>query len=509
MKKSVLLSVLLVVAALAGFAEGPADSLFGAADVVAFDIPEHIGSNGELLLGAVSYNQLPVSLGDLFADLTANRLTGRSGFGTAVVKWYDNPDYPPGRASWLLSGSLYETGTGFVLTLQLVDNSSGAQLAGWDFTMDPVFVESLLAPSIMADMAAWDAYEPNDRPDEAPLVSLPFSAEGLNLGEGDEDWFAFEVGSPGGDMIQLLRARTTGATDTYLELYSPDDTEWPVAENDDYDGGNALIEMPLAVPGIWYLKVRAYDSATSGEYGLDLSMESTLLGPGEPDEGTDAASTLSVGRPPTRKQIDYTGDEDWFRIVLTRPLGREEVLRIETLSDIDTTLTILDEFEGFIMSDDDSGAQSNAMAMVTGIGPGTYYAVVSGYEGTVGEYSIMANITVPVRDDYEDDNSMSQASRIAPGESQRRNFSPVGDVDWVTFTLPEPGTYSIRTTGNLDTFMELYDESGNLLEENDDAEDYNAEIINFFQAGDYFVLVTPYGNVSPDDVYSLVLEKLE
>ncbi len=488
------------------FADGPVKGIFAAADKVAAELPRKLDADGELLIGGVTYNQLYISLGDLIADLVANRLTGRNDFRTGVVKWYANPDYPPARASWMLTGNLYATGSSYILTLHVNDAQTGAQVIGWDFPLDSEDVDGLLEPSALADMASWDEYEPNDSPAEAHLVNLPFSAAGLNLGEGDEDWFSFEVDSLSGGNVLMLHAATTGSTDTYLELYSPDDQTWPVAENDDYDGGNAMIEMPLTTPGTWLLKVRAFDSGTSGEYGLELASDTTSLGPGEPDEGTENASVLNVGRPPVEKRIDYTSDSDWFRIVLTRPLGHDEVLRVETLGDMDTVIEILDEYEGLILSDDDSGSDSNAMAMVSGLDAGTYYAVVSGYSGTVGNYSIMANITVPVTDEYEDDSSMSQASSISVGESQQRSFSPVGDEDWVSFTISSEGYYTVYTSGDLDTYMELYDGDGNLLEENDDGDDYNATIERRFTAGTYFVKVTPYGNASPEDSYTLKLE---
>lgn len=77
------------------------------------------------------------------------------------MKWYEDPDYPPGRASRLLTGNLDETGSGYILTLQLVENNSGFLVSEWDFLLDRAGVEDLLTPSVMAGSAATDASEPN------------------------------------------------------------------------------------------------------------------------------------------------------------------------------------------------------------------------------------------------------------------------------------------------------------------------------------------------------------
>lgn len=510
MKRFVLIFLVILFAASVLPAESVMTGLFEAADEVSSDLPGIIRTQGDLLIGGVTYNQLQVKLGDLLADLSANRLAGRSGFRPQVVKHYSAIQYPPSQALWTLSGSLYEAGAGYLLILQVTDNTSGVQLKGWEFALGRDGIDDLLQPSVLALSAGvWDRFEPNDVSTEAVSIELPFYEEGLTLGDGDEDWFVIEAPATSGNSVLILEASTGGMMDTYMELYSPDDQSWAIAEDDDTDGANAVIQYPLSQSGTWYLKVRSYSVEEEGNYNLSITLREDVLGPGEPDEGQDLASLLNVGASPLQKQIDYGNDVDWFRLELLRPLGHDEVLRIETLSNLDLLMDLTDEYGGYIMDDDDSGQNNNPMIMASGLDSGTYFLTVSGYSGETGPYEIMANIMIPVKDEYEDDYSMIHASTItADSRSQRRTFSPMGDVDWIKFDIQTEGTYRIQTAGEIDTYMELYNEQGSLIEENDDGDDYNAIIERFLSPGSYFIMVAPYGTASPDDSYEISVKPL-
>ncbi|MDF1569570.1 MAG: PPC domain-containing protein [Spirochaetaceae bacterium] len=506
-----MISVLLMIALASSLpAESVMSGLFGAADEVSVDVSQIVSGDGVLLIGGVDYNQTSVKLGDLFADLTANRLAGRNGFRPDVVKQYANLGFSRGEESWTLSGNLYDAGAGYLLTLQLMDAQRGSQLKGWEYALGRDGIDELLRPSVLQGSGgAWDAYESNNSAAEAYVIQPPFDVSDLALGDGDEDWFAVEVPATRGGNVMVLQAATSGALDTYMELYSPDDQSWAVTEDDDTDGGNAMIQYPISEPGTWYVKVRGYSDDVEGSYGLTVSLREDTLGPGEPDEGPEGATSLNVGTSPLSKNIDYSSDEDWFRLRLVRPLGRDEVLRIETMGDMDLVMELMDEYQGYIMEDDDSGNMNNPMVIVSGLDAGEYYVVVSGYGGETGSYDIMANIAVPVRDSFEPDDDMSQASGIETNTApQRRTFSPPGDVDWVRFEVSSPGNYRIRTQGEIDTYMELYDESGVMIAENDDGENYNAMIEYRLDRGTFYISVSPYGAANPDEVYELIVNSL-
>ena len=492
-------------------AESVLNGLFGAANQITSDVPRIVAGDRDLLIGGVSFNRQQVQLGDLLADLIANRLASVERFSPGIIKQYNSLQYPPAQASWVLSGTLYEAGAGYLLTVQLIDNISGSQIKGWEFALGAEGIDTLLQPSVLnSTSGAWDLYEPNNTVDEAVIVEPPFSAEGLSLTDGDEDWFAFDVPESGGDTVLLLNASTGGNMDTYMELYAPDGGGMTFAENDDSDDANAAIQVPLNQPGLWLIKVRAFSPEDEGEYRLDISLEEIIPGPGEPDEGMDLATSLNVGSTPLEKRIDYSEDKDWFRIDLLRPLGMEEVLRVETMSQMDLIMEMVDENGNYIMDDDDSGQDNNPMIIASGLDEGSYYITVYGYGGEIGPYEIMANIMLPVKDEFEDDNSMISASGIsADGRVQRRNFTPMDDTDWVQFDVESEGRYLIKTRGDLDTYMELYDGDGNMLEENDDGEDYNAVIERYLSPGRYYLHIYPYGTAGPEDIYELSVEPVQ
>jgi len=80
------------------------------------------------------------------------------------------------------------------------------------------------------------------------------------------------------------------------------------------------------------------------------------------------------------------------------------------------------------------------------------------------------------------------------------------DTDWVKFEIVNEGRYLIRTAGDLDTYMVLYDGRGDMIEENDDGDDYNAMIERYLSPGTYYINVYPYSSAGPDDIYELSVE---
>ncbi|RKX72858.1 MAG: hypothetical protein DRP60_12990, partial [Spirochaetes bacterium] len=74
MKRYILLLLIISAAAAMLPAESVMSGLFEAADQVSSDIPGILHRDGDLLLGGLTFNQTQVQLGDLLADLTANRL---------------------------------------------------------------------------------------------------------------------------------------------------------------------------------------------------------------------------------------------------------------------------------------------------------------------------------------------------------------------------------------------------------------------------------------------------
>lgn len=470
--------------------------------------------DGAFYIGAISFENKPVVLGDLFSDLIANRLLGNSRYRGTVVKGYSPGNFRLSDAQWVLSGSLYQMGTGYFLSLYLND-SQGRQKKGWEFLLPGEGTDTLLGLSKMAVMTGSDIYEPNDSTQTAVELNPDPQAQfdGLAIGEpGDEDWFYIDIDNAGtSTTMHILTAYTTGDMDTYMELYSPDDTSYPLAENDDGSDSNASISFALTRTGRWYIKVKGYSTEETGEYGLRVSLEMREAGPGEPDNSTSEASLLGIEGDELKRTMDYAEDYDYFRIELDSDLSGDRALVVQTYGDLDLTMTLLDEYENEVVTNDDSGSDGNPQVMIPGLERGVYYAVVYPYDGeNRGSYSIRAYYMDVVRDDYENDDTMEEAGDIeVNGSAQVHTFMPAGEEDWVRIVISEPGEYIMKTTGPLDTYLSLYDRNGEFLYEDDDSgNDNNALISETLEKGTYYLQVTQYeGDGNIDDSYGLSVRR--
>jgi predicted component of type VI protein secretion system len=115
-------------------------------------------------------------------------------------------------------------------------------------------------------------------------------------------------------------------------------------------------------------------------------------------------------------------------------------------------------------------------------------------------------VTIPLSP-YEPDDSSSEASWIQTGEIQEHSIDPVGDEDWVKFSLNANSAIVIETSGPAgDTVMGLYGRNLNLIEENDDNNGMFSRIDRTcgsdpLPADYYYVKVADYGNDDAIDQY--------
>lgn len=80
-------------------------------------------------------------------------------------------------------------------------------------------------------------------------------------------------------------------------------------------------------------------------------------------------------------------------------------------------------------------------------------------------------------DNYEPDNSVQSATNITTNGAPQEHILLCGEEDWYEFPADSGTTYTIETSSDLDTYLKLYDSSGNYLDEDDDnGNDSNAKI---------------------------------
>ena len=465
---------------------------------IAEEIYPEINGGGVIYLKGIQFNGQFIKLGLMINDLLANRLSGNSTADLLIAKNEPGTAFHEADAEWIFSGDIYDAGSFYLLTMQLVA-SDDLFLKGWEIYLEKDGFEDLVKPvaELTCGVIVSDDCEPNNTMNEACFIENRMYSENLTFSTAEDyDWFCFDI--PETDQensdgeVWFVSAYTAGDLDTYMELYSPSDSYTPVMENDDSDGSmNASLNVPLQESGRWFLKVSSLSFDDNGNYSLSIKIYRNKIGNNEPDEGPDKAFLLEAGSQPLEREINYPDDVDWFEIEIPQMSGNEQALRIETLGDLDLGMELQDDDGNLITSDDDSGNNTNAMLMLSQMDEGTYYITVYSVDGTPGKYEIIANYVVPLQDNSEPDNSMSEASEISTdGKPQIHTFSLSEDTDWVYFTVDESAVYKIKTEGPYDTYISLYNENGNLIAENDDGNNQNAVIEKYFEAGKYYLEIS-------------------
>ena len=416
-------------------------------------------------------------------------LTEFSNIGAAVASEEDFA----AKADYLLIGEAFETSGMLHLLFQIIEVESETIVNGLEESL-PLnqWIIDLLGISDYDEDIVYvepDRFEP-DSPDDPLILPAGEMVSERTIGPpGDQDWYAVEVDDFEGKVI--LRLYTTGDLDTYMEAYGPDDPGTLLAENDDSIDSNAEVSV-LAEGGqtIW-VTVRGYDETVGGYYNFYSESAPFEGDPNEPDDTMEEANQLMVGYEPVGSYILPAEDEDWYFIDIVDIPGANTILSVETLGMLDTFLELYDAGGLEILSNDDGGEGDNARIDMFLESPGLFYVKVTHYDGSEqGEYQIYADFVAATPDQYEPDDSRGEAKPIDFNTPQIKNFTPSDDLDWVTFELSETSNVIISTSGDVDTFLKLFDRVGNMIAEDDDGGgDYNANIERMLQRGQYYVRV--------------------
>lgn len=143
-----------------------------------------------------------------------------------------------------------------------------------------------------------------DTPATATVVQAPSSTRGSLESGGDKDYFRFDLGQGG-----RLQVRTTGSTDTFGTLLRGGSV---IGSNDDGADINFRLTVPQAQAGTWYVEVKGYNSATTGDYALEVEFSGA-------SSGSDIELTV-VDQCPDGEDIQYRFFEFVSRSS-TRPAG--------------------------------------------------------------------------------------------------------------------------------------------------------------------------------------------
>lgn len=92
----------------------------------------------------------------------------------------------------------------------------------------------------------------------------------------------------------------------------------------------------------------------------------------------------------------------------------------------------------------------------------------------------LRTLALPPPDAFEPDDTQTQARPIALDEVQNRTFTHAEDIDWVRFEAQAGQFYLFRTLDlgeGVDTILSLYNERGEELTSNDDADGLASVIV--------------------------------
>ncbi len=174
-------------------------------------------------------------------------------------------------------------------------------------------------------------------------------------------------------------------------------------------------------------------------------------------------------------------------------------------SDFDTTLSVYDGCEGteLTCSDDSCGSQSS---LVISLSQGqTYLIRIAGYDGDMGNYSLIVTESVPAPINDECQNSIPlQLNEPYTGSTESATgiaVSTCGEDDsldvWFSYTPPESGNYEIDLCDSqFDTTLSVYDGCGGTeIACNDDYCQEKSKVSLYLETGiTYLIRVAGYRN---------------
>lgn len=362
---------------------------------------------------------------------------------------------------------------------------------------------------------------------------------------GDYDYFIFTAPMNGSYTIE-----STGNTDTYGYLY--DDSHNIIQSNDDYNGGNFGISQNLVAGKKYYVAVRAYGSGT-GKYNLLVTVQENQppTVPTNLQVLSKAVSSVTINWTASTDNIAVLNYDIYRNGTEIGEVGANNTSYTDTSLNPNTT------YNYFVKAKDQAGNLSDASAQLNvttdidktppsaptnlSVKEKTSYTInliwdAAKDDGVIDRYQVYCNgkimgnsatteykceelrpntsysFTVKAIDKggnissestsiavttYDDDygNNFNDAAQIQIGKEQAGKIDYSGDYDYFYFTASIDGKYTIKSTGNLDTYGYLYDENGNLLGSNDDGDGNNFQVIKGLVGNrKYYVAVKAYGS---------------
>ena len=430
----------------------------------------------------------------------------------------------------LLASSEGVSGFEFVSLDELTAGEYYAAVWGFEEDTNPEYVLTIIAPE-EGDSAGGgeaDFAESNNTAETAydlRVIEHDSFWDELSIHEpDDEDWFSFTTLASGTafDAIGIEFDHELGDLDLSLfdsegELVGTSESIW------DFEH----ISLEGLPAGTYQAQVVGFDGAVHPEYVLGITAPKPL----EPDfaEDNDTSQTAFELRDASGFSawhgfsIHDSADVDWFEFELLAEANWAHTVGIDfyhASGDLDLALY---NSAGELVSDS-SGVLDSEEISLQGLGQGTYFLEVTGYQGAmVPGYSIWIDAPHEHHGEQEGEfepdwaevnDSAGEATplREIAGYSAWDGLSihDENDLDWFAFELLAEGTTHHFVgidfdddEGDLD--LALFDSDGVLLEESTGAADFEEISLAGWPAGNYLLQVSGFEGASNPE-YELVID---
>lgn len=332
----------------------------------------------------------------------------------------------------------------------------------------------------------------------ATALTAGNNASGQIERSGDLDVFAINLVAGQRYQFNLDPTASGGLSDPVLALADP--SQQIVASNDDAGSGTlaSRIDFVATQSGTHYLLAGGYGAAT-GAYTL-----STTGARQQDDFGNDATTQGRIAAGQTvNGTLEQGGDQDWFAVDLVA--GTRYQFRADSAAGglPDPLLTLLDSSGQVLAQDNNSGGGLNALIDGTPSVSGRYFLAVTGTTASMtGAYSLSAAGSTGGGGGASDDfaGSTATAGRLSAGSSISGVIEQAGDEDWFAIRLTQGQQYTFNLdpgsgTALRDPTLSLYDDNGQLLTSNDDANGLASELtVTATRTGTYFLGAAGYGS---------------
>ena len=281
-----------------------------------------------------------------------------------------------------------------------------------------------------------------------------------NLGSGEEHWFSLRPAATGPLLIEA-----SGNIEAYLAVYNSSNVL--IFEN------NSRLEFFAENGKTYFIKLFSPGGYESGSYNIRA-----------------IASSVSELRLGSWASGNLQGSEArWFNV----RASAAGIMVIETSGSTDTYLRAYNASGNLINEDDDSGPDYNARMEIFTEANSVYIVQLTQLGGENSPYRVLASFeTIPAD---AGNTTRARAVSVRPGEPVDVFLRSPNESRWYRYDASGRGTMlTVRTTGNMDTVLVLYDGQGRPIAENDDYEgNNNAYISETISSGTVYIEVKIFG----------------